>query len=179
MVQFALQSRLLCTNVQFSKEFYRWCPGARDFPVEFEILAPKVIEYARRKSNASVHAILSEFDSSSTTVGMHAVSSSSCIYMLSVECVCGQECVCRQRWNFGQTARPRNFIFVTEMDHDNQHWKGWVRGPPCPSPLGSHYPFEQLPDRSMQELHICHVDHDNQHRKGWGGSPHAPAALIP
>jgi hypothetical protein len=36
----------------------------------FMIVASKVIDYARRKSNASVHVILGEFDSSPTTIGM-------------------------------------------------------------------------------------------------------------
>jgi hypothetical protein len=53
-----------------SKEFHRWCPGAKDFPVEWEIVALKVIDYARLKSNAPVHAILEELDSSNTSIGM-------------------------------------------------------------------------------------------------------------
>jgi len=36
--------------------------------VEWEIVALKVLDYARHKSNASVHAILKEFNSSSNVV---------------------------------------------------------------------------------------------------------------
>jgi hypothetical protein len=96
---------------------------------------------------------------------------------------------------FCQTDRCRNFIFVMEVDHDNQHRKGWVGVSPCPCSLNTvrwnvwnawsrmclwsnmclSPTVEFWPDRSAQELHICHGGGPRQSTlEGMGGGPPMP-----